>query len=368
MASATHETRVVKVAAAQLGAIQLADSRQSVIERMCTLLDEAATQNVQLVAFPELALTTFFPRWQYAVDSEQLCNYFEAEDSTVVCSIDQTPNVKALFDHAKSLGIDVYVGYAERSEKTSKEGTQLGYNSAVYYSASLGKVIAKYRKVHLPGTHEPYKEPGATQQLEKRYFIPGDLGFSAFRVAGLVKNPLKAEHVESASPSTTEGKGDAIIGMLICNDRRWPEAWRCYGLQGVEIVLCGFNTTAYAPELLGHEAGLSREEAEAGVLFSHHISCQGNSYMNSCFSVNIAKCGTEDGHDLISGTTIIAPSGKIIAEAETKGDELVVANLDLTQCRAGKEKMFAFEKHRRIEHYHRIVDQTGVIEPDLLRI
>ena len=55
--------RVVTVAAAQMGPIQKADTREAVVERMCNLMREAKGQGADLVAYPELALTTFFPRW-----------------------------------------------------------------------------------------------------------------------------------------------------------------------------------------------------------------------------------------------------------------------------------------------------------------
>jgi predicted amidohydrolase len=105
-------------------------------------------------------------------------------------------------------------------------------------------VIAKYRKVHLPGTKEPFENPDAINQLEKRYFEPGNLGFKAFRAHDLV---LGAQKKGAGSPRP--GQGDPIMGMMICNDRRWAEGWRCYGLQGVEIVLCGYNTAGFAPDL-----------------------------------------------------------------------------------------------------------------------
>jgi hypothetical protein len=43
--------------------------------------------------------------------------------------------------------------------------------------------------------------------------------------------------------------------MMICNDRRWAEAWRCYGLQGAEIIAVGYNTANWAPDLFGHPEG-----------------------------------------------------------------------------------------------------------------
>ena len=142
--------------------------------------------------------------------------------------------MKPLFDEAREYGIDIVLGYAERTP----DGT--GYNTCVYYSGSEGRVMSKYRKVHLPGTKEPFEDPNAINQLEKRYFTPGDLGFKAFRTPGLVPNAIgKAAAKEDES---TVGKGDPIMGMLICNDRRWPEAWRMYSLQGAELIMFGFNT------------------------------------------------------------------------------------------------------------------------------
>ena len=87
----------------------------------------------------------------------------------------------------------------------------------------------------LPGRHEPDTRPDVTQQLEKRYFAVGDLGFAAFRVPDLVQGALKSK--DSVSEEEAQGKGDPIVGMLICNDRRWAEGWRSYGLQGIELLL-----------------------------------------------------------------------------------------------------------------------------------
>lgn len=356
-----NQDRKVTVAACQLGPIHLADSRESVLKRLCTLLDQAAAQDVKLAVFPELAFTTFFPR--YLLGPEELGKYFEVEDP-LKGGIEQSKSVKQLLDHAHSLEIDIYVGYAERSVQDDK--SHIDYNTCAYYSAMTNRVISKYRKMHLPGAKEPYPAPGAVQQLEKRYFRPGDLGFQAFRAPGLISNAIKQSN-KTSNLSETVGKGDPIIGMLICNDRRWPEAWRVYGLQGVEIVCCGHNTTAFATDADGKMVHGNLEEAEDEALFHHKLSCQSNSYMNACFSINVAKTGAEDGNPFIGGTMIVHPNGHVIKEALTKEDELVVATIDLTDCRRGKSKVFAFEKHRRPEHYTAVVERTGTIEPPLLQ-
>ncbi|KAL1900492.1 hypothetical protein Sste5346_002213 [Sporothrix stenoceras] len=344
--------RTIIVAAAQMGPIAHEatnpggpQSREPAMARMLKLLEDAAAQGAQLVVFPELALTTFFPR-AMLTDAAEVAALFEPEsDAPGAPSIVESPHLKPLLTKATELGVDVSIGYAERWTD-SASGTTTDYNTAIYYSAKTGGVVAKYRKVHLPGRTTLLPE-GSAQQLEKYYFTPGNLGFRAFRVPSL---PTTAE----------EGQG-AITGMLICNDRRWAEAWRCLGLQGVELVLCGYNTSDYKPQ----DAGTVEEQTEMALLH-HHISCQSGSYTNACFSVNVAKAGVEAegaGGGLIGGTVIYDPLGRKVGETKTLADELLVATLDLDDCKKPKATIFNFANHRRVEHYARIVEQVGVVEP-----
>ena len=55
--------RVITVGAAQLGPIARAESRPHVVARLVALLRQARGHGCELAVFPELALTTFFPRW-----------------------------------------------------------------------------------------------------------------------------------------------------------------------------------------------------------------------------------------------------------------------------------------------------------------
>ena len=112
---------------------------------------------------------------------------------------------------------------------------------------------------------------------------------------------------------------------------------------------------------------MSPEEAQKEALFHSRLVQQANSYQNACFSISAARCGLDDGkYDLIGGSSICSPEGHVVAEARTTGDELVVAEIDLRECRQGKEKTFAYERHRRIGAYGLISSQTGVVEPELL--
>jgi predicted amidohydrolase len=121
-----------------VGRIDRGAPRPAALARLISLLESAAAQGVQLVVFPETTFTTFFPRY-FIRDPDELASYFERETSESEGGIVTSPNVKALFDRARELGIDIVIGYAE----LTPEGTP--YNTCVYVSAETGAVVAKYR-------------------------------------------------------------------------------------------------------------------------------------------------------------------------------------------------------------------------------
>ncbi|CAK7243551.1 MAG: hypothetical protein STHCBS139747_005077 [Sporothrix thermara] len=337
--------RSFRIAAAQMGSTNYDDPREKTLGRMIALLDGAAAKGAQVVMFPETAFGTFFPRHLIS-DPVELDSFFEHGDVVT------QPQTKPLFDRARELKVHLCVGYAEKTDAGE------AFNACVFYDGQSGALLSKYRKIHLPGDVEPFADPDALNQLEKRYFRPGDLGFRAFRVPGLV------DDAEAAA------QGDPIFGMMICNDRRWAESWRVLGLQGVEVVLCGYNTPGFAPHLYGTNgtpAAADYAASRAKALFHHHLVMQAYSYANACFSVCAARAGLDDGkYELIGGSCIVGPDGDILAQASTEEDELVVADIDLDECKPGKTRTFDFKRHRRIEHYGLITQQTGVVEPPRL--
>ncbi len=308
--------RVVRVAAAQIGGISLRESRAEVVERLLALLEQAAGAGCGLVVFPELTLTTFFPRY-FHEDVARTDPFFEAAMPG--------PETQPLFDAAARLGVGFHLGYAERVEE---EGRVRRFNTAILVSPA-GEIVGNYRKVHLPG-HSEQLPDAPFQHLEKRYFEVGDLGFPVWRAFG------------------------GVVGMCICNDRRWPEAWRVMGLQGVELVALGFNT----PETNIHH----REPAHLR-MFHHRLSLQAGAYQNATWVVAAAKSGDEDGHRLIAGSAIVSPTGEIVAEASTEGDELIVHDCDLDLGADLKRHVFDFARHRRPEAYTRITAQTAATRP-----
>ncbi len=306
--------REIVTAALQLGPIQKAESRADVVARMIALLEEAHAAGATFAVFPELALTTFFPRW-YMEDPTEVDSWFETE----MPGLETSP----LFQKARALKMAMSFGYAE----LTPEGQH--FNTSILTNRE-GEIVGKYRKVHLPG-HSEYDTDRAFQHLEKRYFLPGDLGFPVWRNLG------------------------GIMGMMICNDRRWPEAYRVMGLQGVEMVTLGFNTPSVNSQMSG--------EGPEDRLFHHRLSCQSGAYQNATWVVAVAKAGVEDGHPLIGGSLIIDPNGKIMAETKTEADEMIVVPCDLDACTFGKSTIFDFKRHRRIEHYGLITERTGAEPP-----
>jgi N-carbamoyl-D-amino-acid hydrolase len=304
------------VGAAQLGPIARAESRGEVVKRLLALLHDAKGRGCELVVFPELALTTFFPRW-WMQDQAEIDVFFEREMPG--------PETRPLFDEARRLGLAFCLGYAELA--VEGDATHR-YNTSILVAPD-GRIALKYRKIHLPGhaEHEPWR---AFQHLEKRYFEVGDLGWPVTRLLG------------------------AVVGLCICNDRRWPETYRVMGLQGVELVLLGYNTPTHNPPA-------PEQDHLAG--FHNHLVMQAGAYQNGTWVVGVAKAGREEGCDLLGQSAIIAPSGEIVAMASTLGDELIVARCDPGLCRSYKETIFNFARHRRPEHYRLIVERTGAVPP-----
>jgi predicted amidohydrolase len=152
--------RFINVAGGQLGPIARDESRQQVVSRLLELMREAKARGSDIVVFPELALTSFFPRW-WMEDEAEIDSFFEREMPG--------PATRPLFEAAKSLGIGFHLGYAELAQQN---GVARRYNTAILVDKNAA-IVGKYRKVHLPG-HADNRPHYPFQHLEKRYFEPGD--------------------------------------------------------------------------------------------------------------------------------------------------------------------------------------------------
>lgn len=300
-------------AVAQMGPVHLADSKAATVARLIGLLREAHGRGARWVTFPELALTTFFPRYVYDDPADYDGFYEEGLPSVAM---------RPLFDEAQKLGVGFYLGYAE---KVTEGDHVRRFNTSVLV-APTGEILGRYRKIHLPGTVDPVGDP-EFEHLEKRYFQVGDLGFPVFR--------------------SDIGR----IGMCICNDRRWPETFRVMALRGAEIFMLGYNTPTR-----------NIHHAEPVHLREHHhrLSLESAAYQNAAWVMAAGKCGPEDGFAMIGGSAIVAPTGETVARTVTEGDEVITASCDLSLGDYIRRSVFDFARHRRIEHYGPITCQTGI--------
>jgi len=288
--------RTMTVGAAQLGPIARDEPKAKVVERLISLLHQG--KHCDLVVFPELALTTFFPRW-YLEDPDE---FYETEMPN--------PTVQPLFDEAKKLGVGFALGYAELTPDGERFNTYMLVDGD-------GHKVARFRKVHIPG-HEDNEPWRPFQHLERHYFQESDEGFGVWDAFG------------------------AKVGMALCNDRRWPETYRVMGLQGVELIMIGYNTPLhYAPDP-------TQNPLQA---FHNHLVMQAGAYQNGTWVVASAKGGTEEGVESLAQSVIIAPSGQIVAQAVTTDDELISARINLDWCGHYKNTLFDFDRYRRPDMY-----------------
>jgi predicted amidohydrolase len=146
------------------------------------------------------------------------------------------------------------------------------YNTAVLVDPS--GLIGKYRKVHLFWN-------------EFDFFQPGDLGFPVF--------------------DTDYGR----IGMLICFDWIFPEAWRILALKGADVIC--------------HPSNLVLPYAQQAV----PVHC----LTNRVFTITANRYGEERGVHFSGKSIIASPEGITLAEAPENEDAVVWQNLQLDHAR-----------------------------------
>ena len=247
-------SRVLRIGGAQMGPIQKADSRQAVVRRMLDLLEQAKAAKVR-------------PRGLSGARAHHLL-------SALVH--DRTGRGRRL---VRARDAECRDAAAVRAGRRS---TASGFRSAMpsspptaitstppSWSIGTGRSSASTARCICPG-HSEFDPQRAFQHLEKRYFEPGDLGFPVWRTMG------------------------GIVGMCICNDRRWPETYRVMGLQGVELIVLGYNT----PSVNSQRA----DEGPQKRLFHNRLTLQAGAYQNSTWVVAVAKGGAEDGYPMIAGS------------------------------------------------------------------
>lgn len=264
----------------RVAAIQLAgagDNRDAIVDRIVSLLARAGQEQVELAALPELALSPYFAARPDA-DPSDYDNTIGDEMTTRIASA------------ARDAGLWLVLPIAERVGRVL-------YNSAVLISPR-GEFVGAYRKVHLPGG---FPVEGERMSLyERSYFAEGDRGFPVFDT------------------------GEFRVGMLICYDRFYPEAARSLALQGVDVICIPTN---------------SRYFGSAWARDGWELLIRARAYENGCYLIAPGKAGNEAGQDFIGDSLVVAPTaGRVIARAESDGDEVIVADIEKSELDAMRRR------------------------------
>ena len=286
--------------------IQNADATDDLDEnraRLVKLLDEGlAAGPVDFVLFSELATTPYF----CGADDRRWFGYAEPLDG---------PSVRLMQDEAKRRETHIVLPFYERGRVPGEF-----YNAAVLIGPDGeiipgtlpdGRQVHCYRKCHIPDTYS--YEPG----LNERYYFRGGPGFPVFE--------------------TIFGR----VGILICYERSFPEAWRLLALQGSQLVFC--PVAAYGP---------ARAES-----FVYELRTA--AHQNGVFVVASNKGGPEtvEAERVFSGQSVIVdPMGTVLAEGpQRSGPACLRATLDLEQCHEWATR-FHFFRDRRPDLYRTLAD------------
>lgn len=252
------------------------------VARSLEMIDAAAAKGAGLLVLPELCNSGYM----FAT---------RAEAFALAEEIPAGPTVATWAERAARHGLHIVAGICER------EGTKL-YNSAVVIGPEGH--VGTFRKVHL------WNE-------EALYFEPGNLGFPVFH--------------------TPIGR----IGVAICYDGWFPEAYRLCALGGADIVCVPTNWVPIPGQAEGRQA-------------MANILAMAAAHSNSLFIACADRVGTERGQPFEGQSLIVSYTGWPVAgPASRDEEEIVLAEVDLGEARA-KRNWNAFNqvlRDRRTDVY-----------------
>ena len=259
-------------------------------------IKNAVRKKAKVICLPELFLSNYFCQ-QEKHSNFNLAEKIPGETTSILSEL------------AKELKVIIIAPIFEK--KTSG----IYHNSCVVINEK-GKIIGKYRKMHIPDDPQYY---------EKFYFTPGDLGFKTFK--------------------TKYGK----LGTLICWDQWFPEAARLTSLQGAEIL--------FYPTAIGwhpkekKKFGKSQLNSWISVQRSHAIA--NGVYVAAVNRVGIEKQGSKK-LEFWGNTIVFDPSGNIIAKAKL-GEKTVICDVDFKKVE-NVRRHWPFFRDRRIDYYKGILN------------
>ncbi|MFN8474364.1 MAG: carbon-nitrogen hydrolase family protein [Anaerolineae bacterium] len=293
--------RLVTVAAAQM--TSRVDDRDANLRRAADLVGQAAASGAQLVVLPEMFSIDYV-----AFTNRDPALFQRAEPM-------DGPTVRAMRQVAREHHVWLVPSFFE------KEVAGVGYDTAVLIDPR-GEVVGKYRKTHTAVLIDPRGE--VVGKYRKTH-----IALLSSLEGGQEKFFFKAGNSLPVF-DTPLGK----LGILICYDRGFPEAWRVLVLQGAEIILVPITTT-------DHD----------GFAEMARTRC----FENGVFGVFVNRCGQEDWKSFFGGSLIAGPRGELLAQAG--GDEAVlIATLNLDTIEPTRLRL-PYLRDRRPELYARLTEE-----------
>ncbi|VVB65539.1 Nitrilase [Candidatus Gugararchaeum adminiculabundum] len=243
------------------------------LARTVKKIGEAAKKGAEIVCLQELFSERYFPQYE---DKK----YFTLAETI------PSPTSDALAKAAKENKIAIVGSVFEKSGGAGASAKY--YNSSVVIDAN-GKLVGKYRKMHIP--YDP-------RFYEKTYFSPGDLGF---KVVDL---------------------GKVKIAPLVCWDQWFPEAARISALNGAQII--------FYPTAIGW-GGADRldEKLKKAQLEAWEIIQRSHAIANEVFVVSVNRVGIEDDVEFWGNSFVCAPDGQLLAKGSRNKEEILIAECDL---------------------------------------
>tara|TARA_B100000700_G_scaffold308450_1_gene386186 strand:+ start:490 stop:1365 length:876 start_codon:yes stop_codon:yes gene_type:complete len=275
--------------------MRMSSDKKKNIKRAISKIQLAKRKGANIVCLPELFLTNYF------CQTEKHSNFNLAETIP-------GPTTSIFSSLAKDLNLVLIISIFE------KRTSGIYHNSCVVINES-GKILGKYRKMHIPDDPQFY---------EKFYFTPGDLGFKSFKTK----------------------KGN--IGTLICWDQWFPEAARLTALKGAEIL--------FYPTAIGwHPSekkrfGKSQLGSWLTVQRSHAIA--NGVYVAAINRVGVEKQGSKK-LEFWGNSVIFDPSGNIVRKASLR-EEILICDIDLKKIDTVR-RHWPFFRDRRIDSYKNIL-------------
>jgi N-carbamoylputrescine amidase len=259
-------------------------------------IKEAAQRGAQIVCLQELFRSQYFCR-------EENADLFELAEPI------PGPSSESLGKLAKKLGVVIVGSLFERRT------AGVYHNTAVVIDAE-GTLLGKYRKMHIPDDPLYY---------EKFYFTPGDLGFPNF--------------------DTKFGR----IAVLVCWDQWYPEGARLASLGGASII--------FYPTAIGWHPSEKREQG-AAQLDAWRTIQRSHAIANGIYVAAVNRVGyegtKESGLEFWGSSFVADPFGRIVAEASTNKEEILVVECDPRRM-DDTRRNWPFLRDRRIDAYSPIL-------------